>query len=73
MQHITSIPITKKESMITLTFDQNELQAISGLLDAAIKATGIQGAKVAVPIYLKFETAVAEANAPKLESQEVEV
>lgn len=71
MQHIASIPITKKESMITLTFDQNELQAISGLLDAAIKATGIQGAKVAVPIYLKFETAVAEAN--KSEPQEVEV
>ena len=57
--------------MITLTLDQNELQALAGLLDAAVKATGIQGAKAAVPLYAKLEAAVADANA-KTEPQETE-
>lgn len=51
--------------MITLTLDQNELQALAGLLDAAVKATGIQGAKAAVPLFAKLEAAVAEANETK--------
>ena len=57
--------------MITLTLDQNELQALGALLDAAVKATGIQGAKAAVPLYAKLEQAVAAANA-KPEPQETE-
>ncbi len=51
--------------MITLTLDQNEVQALGALLDAAVKATGIQGAKAAVPLFAKLEDAVAAANAPK--------
>jgi hypothetical protein len=51
--------------MINLTLSQDEVQALGALLDAAVKATGIQGAKAAVPIYVKLEAAVAEANAPK--------
>ncbi len=49
--------------MITLTLTQDEVQALGALIDAAVKATGIQGAKAAVPIYAKLEAAVAEANA----------
>ena len=49
--------------MITLTLNQEEVQAIGALLDAAVKATGIQGAKAAVPLFAKLEAAVAEANA----------
>jgi hypothetical protein len=51
--------------MITLTLDQNELQALAGLLDAGVKATGLQGVKHAASILTKLEAAVAEANAPK--------
>jgi hypothetical protein len=55
--------------MITLTLDQNEVQALGALLDVAVKASGIQGAKAAVPLYTKLEAAVAEANAPKPEQE----
>ena len=48
--------------MINLTLSQDEVQALGALLDAAVKATGIQGAKAAVPLYAKLEAAVAEAN-----------
>ena len=53
--------------MITITLNQEELQALGALLDAAVKATGMQGAKAAVPLFDKLEKAVAEANAPKTE------
>jgi len=48
--------------MINLTLSQDEVQALGALLDAAVKATGIQGAKAAVPLFAKLEAAVAEAN-----------
>ena len=51
--------------MLTVTFTQEELNALGALLDAAVKATGIQGAKAALPIIAKLEAAVAEANKPK--------
>ncbi len=51
--------------MITLTLDQNELQALAGLLDAGVKATGLQGVKQAASILTKLEAAVAEANETK--------
>ena len=63
MQHIATIPVTKREPMITLTLDQNELQALAGLLDAGVKATGLQGVKHAASILTKMEAAVAKANA----------
>jgi len=56
--------------MINLTLSQDEVQALAGLLDVAVKATGIQGAKAAVPIFAKLEAAVAEANkAPEQETE----
>ena len=51
--------------MITLTLTQDEVQALGALIDAAVKATGIQGAKAAVPLFAKLEAAVAEVNALK--------
>jgi hypothetical protein len=51
--------------MINLTLSQDEVQALGALLDAAVKATGIQGAKAAVPLFAKLEAAVAEANKPQ--------
>jgi hypothetical protein len=48
--------------VINLTLSQDEVQALGALLDAAVKATGIQGAKAAVPLFAKLEAAVAEAN-----------
>jgi len=54
---------------VILTLNQDEVQALGALLDAAVKATGIQGAKAAVPLYAKLEAAVAAANAPKPEQE----
>ena len=71
MQHIATIPVTKREPMITLTLDQNELQALAGLLDAGVKATGLQSVKLAASLLTKLEAAVAEANT-KTEPQETE-
>lgn len=48
--------------MITLTFTEQELQAIAGLLDAGVKATGLAGVKTAATLLTKLEEAVAEAN-----------
>ena len=56
--------------MITLTLTQDEVQALGALLYAAVKATGIQGAKAAVPLFAKLEAAVAEVNAPKKDNEE---
>jgi hypothetical protein len=70
MQHIATIPVTKRDPMITLTLDQNELQALAGLLDAGVKATGLQSVKLAASLLTKLEAAVAEAN--KTEPQETE-
>jgi hypothetical protein len=56
--------------MITLTLDQNELQALAGLLDAGVKATGLQSVKLAASLLTKLEDAVAKAN--KIEQQETE-
>ena len=49
--------------MITVTFSQDELTALAALLDAGVKATGLQGVKQAAAILTKLEAAVSEANA----------
>jgi hypothetical protein len=59
----------QENPMINLTLDQNEVQALGALLDAAVKASGIQGAKAAVPLFAKLEAAVAEANAKTQETE----
>ena len=50
--------------MINLTLTQDELNTLGALLDTAVKATGLQGAKAALPLLEKLEAAVAKANEP---------
>lgn len=57
------------EPQVNISFSSSELQALASLLDAAVKATGIQGAKAALPIVAKLEQAVAEANKPKAQEE----
>jgi len=52
------------EPTINIEFTASEVQALGALIDAAVKATGMQGAKAAMPIYTKLEAAVAVANNP---------
>ena len=58
--------------MLTITFTQEDLNSLSALLDVAVKASGIQGARAALPIIDKLEKAVAQANAPQPVEQETE-
>ncbi len=57
-------------NIVNVEFTQEDLNAISALLDAAVKATGIQGAKAALPIMAKLEDAVSAANQPKANETE---
>lgn len=50
--------------MVNITFSQDELNTLGALLDTAVKATGLQGAKAALPLLEKLEAAVAKANEP---------
>ena len=70
MQHIATIPITKREPMITLTLNNDELQALAGLLDAGVKAVGLTSVKSAAAILTKLEAAVSEANAAEAKETE---
>lgn len=47
--------------MITLTLSEQELQALAGLIDAGVKATGLASVKVAASVLTKLEAAVEEA------------
>ena len=51
--------------MINISLTQEELTALAGLLDAGVKATGLQGVKHAASILTKLEDAVAAANKPQ--------
>ena len=55
--------------MITITLTNEELQALAGLIDAGVKATGIQSVKAAAVLIAKLEAAVAEANAKPQETE----
>jgi hypothetical protein len=47
--------------MITLTLTNEEANSLGALLDAAVKATGLQGAKAAVVLFEKLEAAAKAA------------
>lgn len=49
---------------ITINFTLDEVQALAALIDAGVKATGIQSVKAAAVLIAKLEAAVAAANAP---------
>jgi hypothetical protein len=48
---------------ITLTLTETELQALAGLLDAGVKATGLAGVKGAAAVLAKLEAAAEAARA----------
>ena len=50
------------ELTITIELNANEIQVLGKLLDAAVRATGMEGAKEAVKFYEKLEHAVAVSN-----------
>lgn len=43
--------------MITISFTEQELQALAGLLDAGVKAVGLRGVKEAAALLTKLEEA----------------
>jgi hypothetical protein len=51
--------------MINIFLTQDELTAFASLLDAGVKATGLQNVKHAASILAKLEAAVASANKPQ--------
>jgi hypothetical protein len=53
---------TYMEPTVKIELNSGEVQSLGALLDAAVKATGLQGAKAAVPLFEKLEAAVAEFN-----------
>lgn len=57
-------------NIVTISFDQTELNNLASLLDVAVKAGGIAAAKPALAIMAKLEAAVAEANAPKANAEQ---
>lgn len=62
------------EPTVKIELNASEVQALSALLDVAVKAIGLQGAKAAVVLHEKLNEAVAEFNsanpAPAAEEQE---
>jgi len=50
--------------MVSVNFTQDELNTLGQLLDVAVKASGLQGAKPALAILEKLEAAVAKVNEP---------
>lgn len=58
--------------MITISLNNEELQALGALLDTAVKAGGMAAAKAAVPLFEKLEKAVAEFNASQAQPEPVQ-
>jgi hypothetical protein len=46
--------------MITIEFTNEELQALAGLLDAGVRATGLRAVKEAATLLEKLEAATKE-------------
>jgi hypothetical protein len=56
--------------MVNVSFNQTELEVLQALIDAGVRATGLQSAKSAVLIITKLEKAVANYNAEQAKSKE---
>ena len=50
--------------LFTLTLTEPELQALSGLVDAGLRASGLRAARDAAVLLDKMELAVSESNVP---------
>lgn len=46
--------------MVKVEFTKDELEALAGLLDAAVRAAGLRAVKDAAPILAKLEEAAKE-------------
>lgn len=55
---------------VTFTLNNDELQALAGLLDAGVKAVGLTSVKSAAALLVKLEAAVSEANAAEAKETE---
>ena len=53
---------------VTIELNQDELNALSALLDAGVKALGLNAVKPAALLLAKLEAAVAQANAKEQEN-----
>jgi hypothetical protein len=62
---IATIPIrrTPVQPTVTITLTETELQALAGLLDAGVKATGLASVKGAAAVLAKLEAAAEAARA----------
>lgn len=49
---------------VTITLTQDDLNVLSALIDAGVKATGLSSVKAAAALLVKLEAAVASANQP---------
>ena len=47
------------DKTINVEFNQDEINALAQLLDASVKATGLQGARIALPLLGKIEAAIS--------------
>ena len=55
--------------MIELSLTPDEANALARLIDAAVKAHGIEAAKAALPLFDKLEAAVKAAAEPTKEAE----
>lgn len=51
---------------VTITLTQDDLTALAALLDAGVKAIGLNSVKSAAALLVKLETAVNETNAAEV-------
>lgn len=56
--------------MLNLTLNNDELQSLTALIDAGVKATGLQSVKAAAVLLDKLEKAVADVNAKPAQETE---
>jgi hypothetical protein len=57
------------EPIVTIQLTQAQVQALAGLLDAGLRASGLRAAKDAAEILSIIETAVAAAQKPAANGQ----
>lgn len=57
---------------VKVELTQDEINNLAGLLDVAVKATGLQGARIAVALIEKIERSI-QASQQTVQSQYVEV
>lgn len=55
--------------MIKIELSNDDLQSLVALIDAGVKAVGLQSVKTAAVVLAKLEMAVAEANAANKEPE----